>query len=74
MQLYWKQLAASYDCNTYGSGTYDNASCATATDTGNGGLVATGENMTAGLIGGVLLIALAIVLFVRLRRSKKATK
>ena len=71
MQQNWKQLAASYDCTAYGSGNYNNTSCTTATDSG---LVPTGENITVGLIGGLLLVAIAVVMLIRLRRSKKTTK
>lgn len=71
-----KQFAVTYGCGTYGSGSYDsNATCTTTTDGGsnnnNGTLPATGQNIIYGLVGGILLIAIAIALFVSSRRKNR---
>lgn len=64
-------FAADYDCNTYGSGKYDTTHCAStsavgAPDTGVMGVIGSPY-----LIGGVLLVAIAVVLAVRQLRAKK---
>jgi LPXTG-motif cell wall-anchored protein len=71
-----KQFAVTYGCGTYGSGSYDsNTTCTTTTDGGsnnnNGTLPATGQNIIYGLVGGILLIAIAIALFVSSRRKNR---
>jgi|GEM_PF-823905 LPXTG-motif cell wall-anchored protein len=71
-----KQFAVTYGCGTYGSGSYDsNATCTTATDGGsnnnNSTLPATGQNIIYGLVGGILLIAIAVALFVSSRRKNR---
>jgi LPXTG-motif cell wall-anchored protein len=71
-----KQFAVTYGCGTYGSGSYDsNATCTTVTDGGsnnnNGTLPATGQNIIYGLVGGILLIAIAVALFVSSRRKNR---
>ena len=72
MHYYSNQFAANYDCNAYGAGNYDAATCTTSSD--SGGLLPTGDNMAVGLVGGILLIVIAVVLFITTRRSKKVSK
>jgi len=70
-----KQFAVTYGCGTYGSGSYNsNTSCTTTTGGGNnnnGTLPATGQNIIYGLVGGVLLIAIAVALFISSRRRNR---
>lgn len=68
MDFYFKQFAADYDCTAYGSGDYNNSTCATGT---SGGLSDTGTNTIPVLVGGVLLVAVAIAILVRLVIKKK---
>lgn len=64
----YKQFAAAYGTGTYGSSTYQSTSSNPA---GNGTLPATGTNIMFGLVGGVLLIVIAIALFVAARKNRK---
>ncbi len=71
-------LAAVYNCNTYGSGSYDvGEACTTGTDGGsNGGssggsLVDTGINFILPLVIGLVLIVGPAVYFIRRKMSKK---
>ena len=72
-----KQFAVTYGCGTYGSGSYDaNTTCTTTTDSGNGNnnngtLPATGQSIIYGLVGGILLIAIAVALFISSRRKNR---
>jgi LPXTG-motif cell wall-anchored protein len=69
-----KQFAVTYGCGTYGSGSYDtNTVCSTTTSSSNnsGSLPATGQNIIYGLVGGILLIAIAVALFISARRNKR---
>lgn len=60
-------LAAEYNCGTYGSGDFnDDRSC----DAIMGGLANTGTDVIVGIVGGLLLIGLAIYLIVRNRKKK----
>lgn len=69
------QFAAVYGCGAYSAGNYStNATCTTTTGNGStsgGTLPSTGENIIYGLVGGTLLIVLAIVLFVSSRRKNR---
>lgn len=72
-------LAASYDCNAYGSGTYNTTNCETATSPNptTGGLADTGYNVIIPVAFGLaLIIAAAILLIKQLkrRRSVSSTK
>ena len=70
-----KQFAVTYGCGTYGSGSYDtNTVCSTTTNSGSnsgGALPETGQSIIYGLVGGIILIAIAIALFVSSRRNKR---
>ena len=72
-----KQFAVTYGCGTYGSGSYDtNTVCSTTTNGGSGNnntgsLPATGQNIIYGLVGGILLIAIAVALFISSRRNRR---
>ena len=72
MKFYLHQLAASYDCNAYGSGDYNSTSCTTAA-TGSEGLVPTGTDVMVGVTGGILLIVTALAILFK-TRSKKTAK
>lgn len=64
-------FAATYNCNAYGSSTYNNSeTCETSTSTG--GLAGTGVDIAIGAGSGVLLIALAAIILLKLRRKKPA--
>lgn len=75
MILSIKQFAVTYGCGTYGSGSYDsNTVCTTSTNgsnNNNGTLPATGQSIIYGLVGGILLIAIAVALFVSSRRKNR---
>lgn len=58
-------FAAAYGESSYGGDVYN-----ATTSTDGGTLPATGTNMVVGLVGGVLLIVIAVVLFISLRRKK----
>lgn len=65
-------FAADFDCNAYGSGTYDNSTCATAEPVGAPDTGVMGVIQNPFMIGGVLLVIVAVVLAIRtLRRPKK---
>jgi hypothetical protein len=68
MVFYLKQFAADYDCNAYGSGDYNNSTCATSS---GGGLSDTGTNVMPALVGGVLLVTIALAIIVRMIVKKK---
>ncbi len=63
-----RQFAATYDCNTYGSGAYNSAGECVAEAAG--GLSATGTDVMIGIGVGVVLIVLAVVLILRNRKKK----
>jgi len=66
-------FAATYDCSTYGNGSYNSVQdCGTVTDT-TSGLANTGMDIYLGVGAGIILIAVAIVLLMR-RRSVKKTR
>ena len=72
-------LASTYNCQSYGAGTYGSQASCTATSgggssTSEGGLANTGEAVYIPLIAGVLLIVLAIALLIATlrRRNKKS--
>lgn len=70
-------FAANYDCNTYGSGTYNNTNCSTGGESPapnpNGGLADTGYNIIIPVALGLALIIAGIILAVkRLARKKRA--
>ncbi len=68
MDIFYKQFAADYNCAAYGAGSYNsNESCQTLTD--GGSLADTGTNVAVGISGGVLLIAVAVVILVKSRRK-----
>ena len=63
------RFGATYSCGSYGAGAYnESATCGSSTTTG--GLAGTGENIAVGLGGGVLLIVVAVVIFIRMHRKK----
>lgn len=69
---YWIQFAASYDCNAYGVGGYNDDTCATTgTDAG---LSNTGEAAIPALVGGVLLVVVAAAVLFRLVYKKRKAK
>ncbi len=74
MNVFYKQFAAEYNCAAYGSGSYNsNENCQTTTD--GGALADTGTSVAVGITGGVLLIAVAVVILVKSRRkANKAVK
>jgi LPXTG-motif cell wall-anchored protein len=58
------RFAATYNCDSYGVGNYNaGGECAAA-------LAGTGESLYTGIAIGVVLITIAIVLFVRMKRKK----
>ena len=64
-------FAATYDCDTYGNGSYNNTQdCTTVTDASSG-LANTGMDIYLGIGAGIILIVLAIVLLMRRRTAKK---
>ena len=74
MNQFYKQFSAEYDCGAYGTSTYNsNQACETTTDSGSG-LANTGTNITVGITGGVLLVAVAIVILVKTRRKSKTNQ
>ena len=71
--MFYKNFAADYNCAAYGAGDYNsNQSCESLTN--SGALADTGTNMTIGLTGGVLLIAVATVILFTTRRKKNTAK
>lgn len=50
-------FAANYDCNTYGSGTYNNNDCATTTGGGSGGGATNPDDGLAGTGFDVIMLA-----------------
>jgi hypothetical protein len=73
------QFAASYDCNAYGRGTYNNAECSTAVDPNtppqDGGLLPdTGWNIIIPVTFALALILAALILFTKklIRRYRKS--
>lgn len=66
-------LAATYSCNTYGSGNYnESGECTTGASTAtNSGLVDTGVSLWAGIGVGVLLIVIAIAILITTRKKKR---
>ena len=69
MQSYWTQFAANYDCSAYGVGDYNSDACATTGTSGS--LSDTGTAVLPALIGGVLLVAVAVAILIRLVIKKK---
>ncbi len=69
MQSHWTLFAANYDCSAYGAGDYNSDTCATTGTDGN--LSNTGTAVLPALVGGVLLVAVAIAILVRLIIKKK---
>jgi hypothetical protein len=63
------QFAASYDCNAYGRGTYNNAECSTTTDPNapqEGGLLPdTGWNIIIPVAFALALILATSILFAK---------
>ena len=74
MYTFYTNFAADYNCAAYGAGSYNsNESCQTLTN--GGSLADTGTNVTIGITGGVLLIAVAVVILVKSRRkTSKSSK
>ncbi len=71
MQLYMKQFAATYSCGAYGVGNYQE-SCTTAGTPGapdTGFFSQTNISLFSGLIGGVLLIAVAVALMLKKKKT-----
>lgn len=69
MIISYKQFAATYGSGSYGGGNY---STGTSTAPAPGGTLSpTGTNIMFGLVGGVLLIVIAVVLFITVRRRRK---
>jgi LPXTG-motif cell wall-anchored protein len=68
-------FAASYDCNAYGAGTYNNDTCSTATGANTGILPDTGYNIIIPVAFALALIIAASILFFKkaMRRRKKAS-
>lgn len=64
------QFAATYNCNAYGSGTYNEAGECVTTD-GSGNLVNTGTEVYAYAGAGLALVVVGVVLFVKLFKKKK---
>jgi len=73
--------AATYNCDTYGAGAYNNNEACTTTTGGNdggnnggndgGNLSNTGQDvMFAGVAAGLLLLVAGAVMLMRLRRNK----
>ena len=72
MYTFYTKFAAEYNCGAYGAGTYDSQQVC---GTDSGSLANTGTNVVVGITGGVLLIAVAIVILFTTRRKKnKPTK
>ncbi|MFZ1242820.1 MAG: LPXTG cell wall anchor domain-containing protein [Candidatus Saccharimonas sp.] len=72
MKYHLVTFASTYSCNTYGAGSYNDANCQEQTSTdssGNGVLPATGESLFIGIGAGFLLIVIAIVIIVRMRKN-----
>lgn len=68
------QYAASYDCNAYGSESYDSAQCSTQTSEPSGlidsALAYTGSSAFLGVCVALLIIAVSVALFMKhLRKS-----
>jgi len=70
MIISYKQFAATYGQGTYGGGQFSTGT-STSTTSDNGVLPSTGTNIVLGLVGGVLLIVIAIALFVGSRRKRR---
>ncbi len=71
--MFYKQFAAEYNCAAYGAGAYNSEqSCATLTNSGSA-LADTGTNVTIGLTGGILLVAVSVALLIATRRKKVKT-
>lgn len=72
---YLKQVAAVYDCGTYGAGSYsDGEECLTTSASGQSLLPSTGTSVAVGIVGGVLLIAVAIVILFKMRKKQKNSR
>lgn len=73
MIIFEKQFAATYDTGTYGGGVYSaRSSTSTSTDQSTTGtLPSTGVSIMYGLVGGVLLVVIAVVLFIVVLRGKR---
>lgn len=65
-----QNFAETYGCNTYGSGSYNNNQCSTATAEGTSSLSDTGTNVIVGVTAGVILVIAAIVLLFWTRKKK----
>ena len=68
------RFAATYDCNAYGTSTYNNdepceTTQTTTTPQSSSTLAATGTNIAIGVVSGLLLIVIGIVLVMRLRKK-----
>ena len=66
------RFAVTYDCNTYGTSTYNNNEpCVTAaTGTAQDGLATTGWNIGIGITAGIVLVVVGVVLLMKLHRKK----
>jgi LPXTG-motif cell wall-anchored protein len=68
-------FAATYNCGSYGAGSYNTSGseCTTnsSSSSGSGGLANTGQSIFLPIAGGVLLIVVAITLLVYTIRRKK---
>jgi LPXTG-motif cell wall-anchored protein len=72
-------FAATYNCGSYGAGSYNTNgnTCTTGTSSapgsssGSGGLANTGQSILFPIAGGILLIAVAIALLIHTVRRKK---
>ncbi|MFZ1812567.1 MAG: hypothetical protein WAU02_03565 [Candidatus Saccharimonadales bacterium] len=78
--IYFSSIAAAtYNCDTYGSGSYSNQeACLAATTTTQptatpqtNPLAKTGFDVAVGLGSGLLLVVASVVILARLRKSKK---
>jgi LPXTG-motif cell wall-anchored protein len=64
------QIAASYDCNTYGAGAYNNPSCQTVSSPLDSALAYTGTPVFAVVSIAVIIILVSVVLLLKKRRKK----
>jgi hypothetical protein len=65
--------AATYNCGAYGVGEYNSCGTTTLSGTNDGsssGLAPTGQAILAPLIGGLLLIIIALVLLAKTMKRK----
>lgn len=74
MQLYVNYFAATYSCGAYGAGNYQE-SCTTAGAPGapdTGFFSQSNISLFSGVIGGVLLIAVAVALMLKKKKTTKS--